>query len=394
MQRFKGIAFVLLTLVLGVGAKPGSGQNLLRNPSFETVPNNDKGQDVIPSEWVQVKDTASTYSNDGSFGLKPEDFGNFTGVTAQDGIRWVAAFSGVPEEFGQILTTPLTPGRIYVLTAFLHSAKRADLTHPGTYRLTLRTTSKTDPLILGEFDPPIDNQDEWEQRTLTFIAPAGADTHPLLVFTPVSATGSTYPGIDNLSLEEEGVAGLKLNPATVPGCKPSKGRIILSAPAPANGAIVNLSSDTPAIASVPASITIPAGEKLAIFTVETKPVTDIKTVTITASYNGVNKTARLKVRPISVQSVGLSPNPVQGGNNVLATIKLECPAEPGDIRVEITSTNPELANPTVGSIIIKKGFQTGDFVTITTNRPVTRATATIKAKANGRTKGKKLRVNP
>jgi hypothetical protein len=94
--------------------------NLIRNPSFEMIPGPVVGQGILPSEWIQlgsVPPVADTYSSDGSYGLLPADLGNFPGVTAFDGIRWVAGGSGgipaapVPEEFGQVLTTPLFLGR-------------------------------------------------------------------------------------------------------------------------------------------------------------------------------------------------------------------------------------------------------------------------------------------
>src|SRR5262245_61948748 len=92
-------------------------QNLLTNPDFEQVPGNQQGQGILPSDWLEVQPSVDTYSNDGSYGLPPNGFGNFTGVTAFSGIRWVGAWSSIPEIFGQTMPAPLVPGRSYVLRA-------------------------------------------------------------------------------------------------------------------------------------------------------------------------------------------------------------------------------------------------------------------------------------
>jgi hypothetical protein len=178
--------------------------NLLRNPSFEDIPTPAFGQGILPSEWLQLGPPpgVDTYSNDGSYGLFPQSFNNFPGVTAFDGIRWVVGWSLIPERFGQILTIPLTPGITYELSAYLRQAKRSDLAHPGTYEVSLAAnTSLSGTVVLGQFSPLISNQDAWEKRTLTFIAPDGAATLPVLVFTPIgSSSGTSYPGLDLLSL--------------------------------------------------------------------------------------------------------------------------------------------------------------------------------------------------
>src|SRR5437762_10515662 len=95
-----------------------AADTLLRNGSFEATPcitPCNQAPWVMPSDWVPLLWFPSTYSNDGSYGLAPDAYGNFTGATAQDGLRWVAGWSKSPEVFGQVLTTPLIPGHNYVL---------------------------------------------------------------------------------------------------------------------------------------------------------------------------------------------------------------------------------------------------------------------------------------
>ncbi|HYO39619.1 MAG TPA: putative Ig domain-containing protein [Nocardioidaceae bacterium] len=66
--------------------------------------------------------------------------------------------------------------------------------------------------------------------------------------------------------------------------------------APPGGATVALASSS-AVAAVPASVTIPAGETFAAFPVATSRVTQSTLVTLTAGYSGATRTASLTVTP-------------------------------------------------------------------------------------------------
>jgi hypothetical protein len=90
------------------------------------------------------------------------------------------------------------------------------------------------------------------------------------------------------------LASLTLNPANVIGGQSSTGTVTLSAPAPAGGAQVFLSSSNGA-ARVPTSVTIPPGATSATFTVNTSPVLISTSATISATYNGSNRTATLGI---------------------------------------------------------------------------------------------------
>jgi len=91
------------------------------------------------------------------------------------------------------------------------------------------------------------------------------------------------------------VSSLTMNPTSVTGgVQSSTGTVTLSAPAPAGGAQVALSSSNGA-ASVPASVTVPAGATSAIFTVNTSIVLVSTSANISASYNSTTATATLAV---------------------------------------------------------------------------------------------------
>jgi uncharacterized repeat protein (TIGR03803 family) len=91
------------------------------------------------------------------------------------------------------------------------------------------------------------------------------------------------------------LAQLAFSPATVIGGQSSTGSIWLNGPAPSGGAVVTLSNDSPAVVSVPATVTVPAGAWTASFSVSTTRVKKTRAVTIEAGYNGGAVSARLTV---------------------------------------------------------------------------------------------------
>jgi hypothetical protein len=188
------------------------------------------------------------------------------------------------------------------------------------------------------------------------------------------------------------LTGLTLKKPTVAGCKPVVGTVTLSAPAPAGGLVVSL-GETFASASVPASLAIPAGATSRTFKVTTAAVGVPEAGTVSATLGATTLTAPLTVRPISVLSVTLTPNPVVGGSPVGGVVKLECKAQPAAILVTLGSTNAGVAGPTVPNVLVAQGTQTAPFSVATT--PVGATTKPkITATANGLTKAKPLTVTP
>jgi hypothetical protein len=127
--------------------------------------------------------------------------------------------------------------------------------------------------------------------TLTgFTRPVVLDVQAAFGDTTQTALVAVAPP---LSLTALGVA-----PGNVTGGTNVTGTVTLSGAAPAGGAVVTLSSNSPA-ASVPASVLVPAGLTSASFNVQTNPVTTFTTTTLTATYGTIPsaQTARLVVAP-------------------------------------------------------------------------------------------------
>ncbi|HLK55731.1 MAG TPA: choice-of-anchor tandem repeat GloVer-containing protein [Chthonomonadaceae bacterium] len=180
-----------------------------------------------------------------------------------------------------------------------------------------------------------------------------------------------------------------INP--IPGSKTVDGNVVLTS-ASTTPVVVTLQCSNPA-ASVPSTVTVPAGSVHARFPIQTIPVSTITSGTLSATLNGATKSLILRVRPIGIARVGLNPNLVVGGKSVIGTAVLEFPAAPGNILVSLSSSDPAVARPAVNSITIPAGTQSTRF-SITTH-PVSAATSVaIYASANKIKKGKTLVVNP
>jgi len=96
------------------------------------------------------------------------------------------------------------------------------------------------------------------------------------------------------------LAQVMVNPAMVVGGTGAQGTVILNGPAPAGGAVVNLTSSDPST-KVPATVTVPANAFSATFTITSTAVGTVTQVNISGSYNG-SANASFTVNPGSVIS--------------------------------------------------------------------------------------------
>src|SRR6266566_1302469 len=111
----------------------------------------------------------------------------------------------------------------------------------------------------------------------------------------VGWTDNTPGNLDIFFTRSVSLSALSVSPSTVTGGDSSTGTVTLSAPAPSGGAIVSLASSKPSVASVPASVTVPARATSATFTVNTSVFIVSTTVTISGSYNSTTRSASLTV---------------------------------------------------------------------------------------------------
>jgi len=202
MKRLQLSAFAILA---AMSISSGATANLFTNGGFEEVPNAALGQGLLPSNWVAIVSSADTYSTDGSYGLWPGEFGNFPGVNAHGGVRWVAGANinqpAGGEVFGQTLGASLVPGVTYQVDGWLHQALRFDLNNPGGYDLWLDTGDFGQRLYVGHLGDTVSPTAGWTFHTELFVAPTNASEYTRFVFAPLASGGwGTYPGLDDVRL--------------------------------------------------------------------------------------------------------------------------------------------------------------------------------------------------
>jgi hypothetical protein len=138
--------------------------------------------------------------------------------------------------------------------------------------------------------------------TGTFPISTAAVTSTTVVTVTASYDGATRSStitVEPAIPDPVAVSGLGLVPSTVTGGSgTSTGTVTLNADAPPGGALIDVTSSSPA-ATVPATVTVLAGTTSATFTIDTTAVATPTSVTIAATYGASTRTATQTVAPPS-----------------------------------------------------------------------------------------------
>jgi len=233
----------------------------------------------------------------------------------------------------------------------------------------------------------------------TVTIPAGATTATFTVTTvPVKKSESAMiqayaAGVKvsaNITVTATLVTAIALNPTSVVGGFNSTATVTLNGNAPVGGTTVQLYS-TNANASVPVSVTVPAGTKTVTFPVTTVAVAANTTASIAAKYLGTTKSATLTIAAPTVNTLTLSPSSLTGGATSKMTIKLTGKAAVGGVVVSLTSSNT-VAAQIPASVTVPVGSDTVD-VTIQTAAVAATTNVTLTAKTGTVSKTAVLTVN-
>jgi len=221
----------------------------------------------------------------------------------------------------------------------------------------------------------------------TITIPAGATSVSFPVQTTmvaqstavsISATAAGVTQTARLDLVAAFVlTGLSVNPASQYGIFNTTGTVTLNGPA-ASSAVVLLASGNAAIASVPASVTVPAGASSVNFPVALTPVAVDTPVTLSASMDGITKTGVVTVlRPV----------------DTVAITKSLYTAKSFQLRVEATSTSAATTvtvyntntGALIGTLSNNGGGKYGGIFTV--NLPGAAPSITLKSALGGTTVG-------
>ncbi|HEX8493233.1 MAG TPA: hypothetical protein VF658_10365 [Pyrinomonadaceae bacterium] len=231
---------------------------------------------------------------------------------------------------------------------------------------------------------------------LSVTIPAGSMSRTFTITTVIvaasqSGTVTAKQGLITklaaLTVRPAMLTSVTLVPASVAGGNNVTGTISLDGPAPAAGALVTL-ADNLTTATTPASALIAPGTTSKTFTITTVVVTARFPGAVTASYGGVTKTTPLTVRPVSVQSITVNPNPIIGSSSAVGTIVLERLSTTNTV-VSLTDNLPATTIPV--SVTVNAGTLSQTFP-VTTTLALPSQKGFLNASANGEVRSVALSV--
>jgi RHS repeat-associated protein len=204
-----------------------------------------------------------------------------------------------------------------------------------------------------------------------------------LIGTPSLSYMYDARGIRTVTLTNPGtpdLTTLTLSSASVNSEVVTDGTVAISSAAPTEGITVLLTSDDSSVASVPSSITIPAGATTATFPVTTYRTSATSSVTVSASYQHYTQSATLTVvREPRIAGLAINPAAQAGAGTSTGTIAIDTPALPGGTIVELSSSDPTAA-AVPSSITVPADATTATF-NVTTADVAVDAVVTITASA-------------
>ncbi|MCE9558972.1 MAG: S8 family serine peptidase [Armatimonadetes bacterium] len=177
-----------------------------------------------------------------------------------------------------------------------------------------------------------------------------------------------------------GISGLDLAPSSVVGGVQNSVGTIRLADVQATPTTVTLTSSDTTAATVPPTISIPAGSTSGNFNIKTFNVRPgAGNAYVPVSINAVSAIggsgSTLQVHPVGILAVNVNPSSIVGGTSVPASVTLNSPAPSGGIAVSLTTSSQNSARPSRNWIYIPSGRSVGAFTLrtygVNENTPVT-----------------------
>ena len=193
------------------------------------------------------------------------------------------------------------------------------------------------------------------------------------------------------------VSGLEINPSLLTGGASATGTVTLAFPDPGS-TLIRLSSTNSAVAQVPASFTIPAGQTTGTFTLTTTASAPAEIVQIWAwSPDNSLRMYNVSVNPAqpagnTLTSVSFIPSSIIAGQNATGTAKFSGPM-PDGANVQLTSSNPAVAQ-VPQETVVSANTSSAIFNLSTSSTVTTPTTVTITAKWINVTKTTTITVMP
>jgi hypothetical protein len=237
-----------------------------------------------------------------------------------------------------------------------------------------------------------------QQVTIATQAPA-AETAVTITATDGRQTFSTVLTVRPPAAAAV-LAGISVSPSSVVGGNTATGTVTLSA-AQSGSTVIALSTPAPStVASMPSSVTVPAGQTSASFTISTAPRTEADGtffMNIFVNLSGSpGQSALLLITAgpapsATLSALSLSPTSVTGGSSSTGTVTLSSAAPSGGAVVSLSSNSASVNVPS--SVSVAAGSTSATF-NATTSAVSSATTATISAVLAGVTRSSALTVNP
>ena len=214
----------------------------------------------------------------------------------------------------------------------------------------------------------------------TVTVDAGLDSATFSATLPVVSVETIVPWKARLNgsfktvtmtIKPAAILAVTFSPVSATGGSPMTGKVTLTGQAPDGGIAVTLVSAAPGIATIPASVVVPAGATNVSFPVTTVPVVADANVSITASTGAVSKVGTVRVLAPVVTVFLLSTSTVQGGKTIAGRINVSGMAPAGGVAVTLTSSDASVSPPL--TIIVPEGTKTVGFSIPTSIVPVSTA---------------------
>jgi len=315
----------------------------------------------------------------------------------------VTVAAGATSATFTVTTTPVASNTLLTITAGYGSTKTASLTvlTPTVSSIGVSPTSViggssstvtvrlTGPAPAGGAVITLSSSNTAAVQVPATVTVAANATSATFRATTSPVTTTTSPTISGtrgntltttLTVTPPTLTTIGVSPSSVIGGTSSTGTVILTGPAPAGGAVVSLSSNNTAAASVPASVTVAANATSATFTVTTSGVATNTSPTISGIY-GVTRTTTITVVAATMNTFSLNPTSVIGGTSSTGTVTLTGPAPAGGAVVALSSSNTATAK--VPASVMVPANATSTTFTVTTSPVATTSSATITVTYNG-----------
>jgi|GEM_PF-650433 len=180
------------------------------------------------------------------------------------------------------------------------------------------------------------------------------------------------------------IQALRISPVAVAGGQSATLVVELNRPAPAGGLPIQLSSNT-ALATVPSSVVVPAGQARVSVSVNTVPVASPVRALLSATLNSTRGTATLIINPPAPASLEIAPPSVAGGQSAVATVTLNASAPAQGLWLRVSHNRPQRVYAP-NSVFVPAGARTVQFrIDTVRGRGVVTAVITVRSPGGQRT---------